>query len=269
MPAKTSEWYRPENERHRRHDEYGVIQVFDDGDKRFLCFGSADEQSCQLRSRPSQLQHEYARAMLAVITLMPESQLDNSGKGMSVTLLGLGGGTLASAIHRVLPETQITAVELRRAVAQVARQYFALPRTPKICVQVMEASEYLHQADAEQAQLLVSDLYLSEGADQRQLQASYIDACWVHLAEGGWLVVNLWREHREQSLWLSQLKQRFGLVLHATTADGNWIIWAQKCEVAIELPVQQKHEIRQRCKHHSVEAGFNLWRSVKPFLRYG
>ena len=269
MPAKPSEWYRPENERHRRHDEHGVIQVFDDGDKRFLCFGSADEQSCQLRSRPTQLQHEYARAMLGVIVLMSEPDSDWQGNGVSITLLGLGGGTLASSIHQWLPEAQITAIELRKAVVQVARQYFALPRAPQIRVQVMEASDYLQQAPGSQAQLLVSDLYLCSGADERQLQQDYIDRCWEHLAEGGWLVVNLWREHRDQVAWLSQLKQRFGQVLHATTSDGNWIIWAQKCELVVELPIQQKNEIRQRCKALSGRAGFNLWRSVKPFIKHG
>ena len=34
---------------HRRYDELGIIQVFDDGNKRYLSFGTADEQSCQLR----------------------------------------------------------------------------------------------------------------------------------------------------------------------------------------------------------------------------
>lgn len=268
MRAKPSEWYRPENERHRRHDEYGVIQVFDDGDKRFLCFGSPAEQSCQLRSRPAQLQHEYARAMLGVIVLMPTSGTEQQGQDVAITLLGLGGGTLAAAMHRWLPQAHITAVELRKAVVQVARQYFSLPRTPHIRVQVMEASEYLQQAPAAHAQLLVSDLYLAAGADERQLQQTYIDNCWTHLAEGGWLVVNLWQEHRDQVAWLRLLKQRFGQVLHATTSDGNWIIWAQKCEQVVELPIQQKRQIRQRCKACSGQAGFNLWRSVKPFIRH-
>lgn len=265
MPAP-SEWYRPGKERHRRYDEYGAIQVFDDGDKRYLCFGSADEQSCLLRTRPEQLQHEYARAMLAVLALMDEA--DAPDPDWPVTLLGLGGGTLASALLAVCPTARITAVELRKAVVLVARQYFSLPRTPCLRVEVMDAGAYLRLHNTARARLLVSDLYLADGADTQQLQQDYMDACWHHLADGGWLVVNLWREHRDQASWLKALKQRFGQVLHATTSDGNWIVWAQKKELVVELPVQQKTQIRQRCKSLSVAAGFNVWRSVKPFLRH-
>ncbi|MFL0806234.1 MAG: spermidine synthase [Oceanobacter sp.] len=261
MPAP-SEWYQPGQERHRRYDEYGVIQVFDDGNKRYLCFGNADEQSCLLRSRPEQLQHEYARAMLAVLALIDEIEVHE----WPVTLLGLGGGTLASALLAVQPQATITAVELRQAVVRVARQYFSLPRTPRLRIEVMDAGAYLRTATAGQARLLVSDLYLAEGADPQQLQQEYLEACWLHLAEGGWLVVNLWCEHRDQAAWLCWLKQRFGQVLHATTSDGNWIIWAQKIEQVVELPIQQKKQIRQRCKALSTVAGFNFWRSVKPFL---
>ena len=37
---------------HRRYDEFGPLLVFDDGNKRFLSFGTADEQSCQLKKNP-------------------------------------------------------------------------------------------------------------------------------------------------------------------------------------------------------------------------
>ena len=36
-------------------DEYGLIQVFDDGNKRYLAFGFNDEQGCILKSQPQNL----------------------------------------------------------------------------------------------------------------------------------------------------------------------------------------------------------------------
>ena len=54
-------------ELYRYYDEYGPLQVFDDGNKRYLSFGDGDEQSCQLKSDPLQLQHDYSRAMLLVL----------------------------------------------------------------------------------------------------------------------------------------------------------------------------------------------------------
>ena len=85
-------------ELHRRYDEFGPILVFDDGNKRYLSFGTADEQSCQLNSAPLQLQHEYARAMAAVLVQFSDAALPTQ-----ITLLGTGGGTLAAALHHVLP----------------------------------------------------------------------------------------------------------------------------------------------------------------------
>lgn len=261
-----ADWYNTENERHRRYDEFGVIQVFDAGHKRYLCFGSTDEQSCQLRNAPGLLQHEYARAMVAVLCLMPAvAEPDASPR---ITLLGLGGGTLASGLAQVLPKSQVTAVELRRAVVQVARQYFSLPKTPGFHVEVGDAGVFLQHAPAAQADVLISDLYLSDGVDKQQLTQGFIVLCWEHLADGGWLVINLWREHRDQQAWLTALKQTFGQVLHATTKDGNWIIWAQKRDTVVLLPSQQTQTIRQRAKALSARAGFNLWRHAHPFIKH-
>ena len=53
----------PGKEIFRSHDQYGQVQVYDNGNKRYLAFGSSDEQSCQLKTDPAQLQYEYSRAM--------------------------------------------------------------------------------------------------------------------------------------------------------------------------------------------------------------
>ena len=54
---------------HRSYDELGPIQVMDDGHKRYLAFGTDDEQSCQLIHQPHLLQHEYTRAILLALLL--------------------------------------------------------------------------------------------------------------------------------------------------------------------------------------------------------
>ena len=79
---------------YKTYDEYGTIDVLDDGNKRYLTFGNQDEQSLQIKATPHIPQHEYGRAiMLSLLFCDPKS----------VCVMGLGGGTLTQAyIHALL-----------------------------------------------------------------------------------------------------------------------------------------------------------------------
>lgn len=243
---------------HRRYDEFGPILVFDDGNKRYLSFGTADEQSCQLKQAPFQLQHEYARCMAAVLL-----QFDDWQRALSITLLGTGGGTLATTLHQLLPQACIRAVDIRAAVLQVAHQYFALPRSPRLQPQVADAQQFLQQADAAQAHLIIADLYQASGLDPLVLQSDFLDACQRHLQADGWLVLNLWKEHREQTDCLARLQQRFRTLMHTTTHDGNWILWASNA-----LPCDKK-TAQQRSRACAPLLQFNPWPALKGFYRQG
>lgn len=257
-----ADWFVPANEIHRCYDQWGLVQVFDDGNKRYLSFGTTDEQSCQLKSRPAQLQHDYSRAMLAVLDLFHVEQ-----SPQQITLLGLGGGSMARTLLELLPTAHINAVELRETVARVARQYFGLPRDPRLNLTFMDAGLYLASHPHHSCELLISDLFLAAGLDEQQLHQTFLDRCYEHLAPGGWLVLNLWREHREQALWLYQLKQRFPRLLHNTTKDGNWILWAQKAPLTTQ-PLPDSQKIREQARVWSERAGFNLWQVARPFLKH-
>lgn len=257
-----ADWFVPANEIHRCYDQWGLIQVFDDGNKRYLSFGTTDEQSCQLKARPHQLQHDYSRAMLALLTLFNAEQAPRR-----VTLLGLGAGSMASTLLHLLPDASLDAVELREAVARIARQYFGLQRNPQLTLHTQDAGIWLALHPHQSCELMISDLYLADGADRQQLQEIFLDRCLDHLAPGGWLVLNLWREHREQLLWLHQLKQRFPTLLHHTTKDGNWILWARKAPLQPQA-IAATSVIREQARHWSEMVGFNLWQVARPFLKH-
>jgi len=242
---------------HRRYDEFGPLLVFDDGNKRFLSFGTADEQSCQLKKNPLILQHDYARAMLGVVIQFPDLN-----KIKNVTLLGTGGGTIATVLHERLPQAEINAVDVRAAVFQVARQYFSLPRGARLKTFTMDASHYLAGSDEGLCDLLITDLYQADGLDPLVLQKDFLQLCAGHLNEEGWLVINLWKEHREQTDCLQHLKAIFPTLLMNTTTDGNWIIWASRCQTVLS-----RHEAGQKCKKLAEFLEFNFWGQVKGFFR--
>jgi len=246
---------------HRRYDEFGPLLVFDDGNKRFLSFGTADEQSCQLKKNPLILQHDYARCMFGVLT-----RYDDITAIRNITLLGTGGGTLATVLHERLSEAQIAAVDVRAAVFQVARQYFGLPRSPRLQTFTMDASHYLATATAAQCDLLITDLYQAEGLDPLVLQPDFLKMCAMHLQQDGWLVLNLWKEHREQTDCLQHLKVLFPTIAMNTTSDGNWIIWASRAQQNA-ADRTGRDEAKRRCKQLNELLEFNLWQQVKGFYR--
>ncbi len=244
---------------HRRFDDHGPIQVFDDGTKRYLSFGTTDEQSCQLKSAPFQLQHDYLRSMFTVLT-----QCQDLSALTSATVLGLGGGSLTSTLWQQLPDAQIHAVELRPAVAQVAFQYFALPRDKRLKVHVSCASDYLTKliSTGLKTDLLFSDLYLADGLNPVQQQQDFLQQSASALADNGWLVLNLWKEHRQDDQLLQLIKRLFPTVMQATTHDGNWILWASR------RPALEKNQAQKRCKELQPQFGFNPWNFCKPFYRH-
>ena len=70
-----------EKEIYRSFDEYGLLRVFEDGNKRYLAFAEDDEQSCQLKSEPLLLQHDYTRAMLLVLLFTQPQNIMLFGAG--------------------------------------------------------------------------------------------------------------------------------------------------------------------------------------------
>lgn len=203
---------------YRCYDEYGPIQVFDDGLKRYLAFEEDDEQSCVLKAAPGQIQHEYTRAMLLSLLLVDPKE---------VLLLGLGGGSLAMCLLEYHPELQLRAVELRRAVIKIAKKYFYLPQTDRLCVIEDDAGQYL-MGDVSPAQLILADMYGADGLDPQQLTPWFLERCHELLTDDGWLVLNCWNDHRRDKESLASLTALFADVRVSSTASGNWIIFAGK-----------------------------------------
>jgi spermidine synthase len=203
----------------RCHDEYGSIQVFDEGNKRYLAFAEGDEQSCQLKSDPFLLQHDYTQAMLLVLLFKSPHNM---------ILFGLGGGAIATTLHQYLPGLKIRVVELRPKVVAIAHRFFQFPRSKRIEVFTEDASEFLEREQQAKTDLLFSDMYCADGLDMQQTQPWFIERCYRLLKDDGWLVLNCWQVHRGEQEMLAALKTYFKDVRVCSTVEGNWVILAGK-----------------------------------------
>lgn len=207
---------------YRTYDEIGVIQVIEDAGKRYLAFGTEDEQSCQLIQQPHILQLEYTRAiMLSLLMVNPKN----------ITLIGLGGGSLALTFHTVLPKTYIQAIELRDMVVKTAQKYFHLPKSDNIQYTSMEGFDYLKAIPSHSTQLIVADMYTEQGVDQQQLSQAFIQQCERNLSPNGWLVLNCWLDHKLNSAFIQALDESFSLLYACDTGGGNWVLFAGKVDI--------------------------------------
>ncbi len=233
---------QPAREIHRSYDELGPIQVLDDGQKRYLAFGTDDEQSCQLKSQPYLLQHEYTRAILLALLMVEPKH---------ITIIGLGGGSLLTTLHHLLPDCQLQGVELRREVARLAYKYFQLPKHENIKVQIADGFQYLATTE-NFSDLIIADMYLAEGIDQQQLSATFIANSYCKLKEGGWLVLNYWLDHKMEEHLANALHEYFDQIFMCDTGGGNWVIYAEKVDINKTIIDDQK------TKPLSKAAGFSL-----------
>lgn len=226
----------------RTYDEFGPVQVFDDGAKRYLSFGEGEEQSCVLKAQPFLLQHDYTRAMLLpLLFAQPRNAL----------LIGLGGGALANCLLHHLPEMNLQVIELRHAVVKVARRYFELPRAERLTIVEQDVALFFDEADVPQTDLVLSDIYGAEGMDPQYFQPWYIEACARALNNSGWLVLNCWDEHRGEHETLQAIAEIFAEVYTCTVPSGNWIILASKKVNAIT-----EAELKARAKALSKQFGY-------------
>ncbi len=227
----------------RRYDEFGPVQVFDNGNKRTLMFGANDEQGCVLKQSPHIAQFDYIRAMMLVLLFKPQSERS--------LLLGLGSGALATALFYADHNTHLDVVELRQAVIDVAYRHFYLPQDERIRVFNADAGEFL-QTEPEQYDLLFSDLYHAQGMDVQQGSSRFLNRCAARLRTDGWLILNYWQNHRRLDV-VAQLKMQFRQVWSVSVGKDNWILLASNSPVALD-----KNQRKAQLKALNARLGFSL-----------
>src|SRR5436190_1634397 len=109
---------------HRERSLYRNIFVYEEEGLRCMSFSRTmvARQSCISLAEPSKLVFNYARMMMAALYLNPAPR--------RILILGLGGGTLPTALQRLFPAAAIDAVEIDPAVVRVAHKFFAFEPGP-------------------------------------------------------------------------------------------------------------------------------------------
>jgi len=243
----------PGKEIKRVFDEHGIIQVFDDGNKRTLMFGQQDEQGCILKQSPELVQYDYIRAMLLVL-LFKKSPVQ-------VLVLGLGSGALVQSLF-ANTNTDITVVELRNEVIKIAQSHFELPRDKRLTIINDDAGKFIQQAPEAGSDIVFSDIYSSEGMDEQQGFDNYIDDCINQLSDDGWLVLNYWLDHKHSPV-VDHIEYRFSQVWVNSIDGENWIVMATNSSDSLS-----ELECLEVSRELAEKLGFSFSKSIKNLRRY-
>lgn len=212
------------NEIFRTSDEQGSIVVYELKKFRILTFDSISEQSKVRMGDPFCLDHEYIQAMLLPLLHM---------KPKHVTLLGLGGGALASCLYYMFYDVKLVAIEWREAVINIAYDYFDLPKDDRLEVKNIEALSWMKKLPEKSTDLILSDLYHAAGMNSIQAEKPFFEYCQSALRDWGWLVLNYHVIPTANPSVMDDLCDCFPSVFMLSVNTENWIVIASKQEITL------------------------------------
>jgi spermidine synthase len=185
-------------------DSNGSIQVKENDRLRTLHFDSEPTQSAMSLETPDKLKLDYAKAMMSFL-LFNELQDDD------LLLMGLGGGSIAKFVLQNFPKCRVEAVEYRAEVAQIAYDYFDLPRENNLNVVIDCGAHYAHERCEMQKEfysVIMLDAFDATGMAQALCNEEFFAACKKMLKKDGILVVDLWNtteQFKQLFSWIGSL----------------------------------------------------------------
>lgn len=188
---------------------------------------------CEVQSRmqvrhPDALDLEYTRTMMGFLLFHPAPR--------QLTMIGLGGGSLAKFCHRHLPHTVIRAVEINPHVIALRDTFHVPPDGPRFAVVRGDGATVVREA-AVPCDVLLVDGYDSDGLPSRLGTARFYDDCHDALEPGGVLAVNLHAGHHRFDILVDRMRRSFGgnVLLVDATDRSNTIVFAFKGRDLSEL----------------------------------
>jgi spermidine synthase len=210
------------------------VLVIDEGPRRVMRFGSpsASDQSEIEPANPRAVPVEYVRYALL--------GLAHHGQPRRVLMVGLGGGTFTTLVHRALPDAVIDAVEIDPVVVAAARAHFGLREDERYRVHVADAVDWMARGDATYDFVLL-DAYAGEEIPPALGTEAFFRAVARRLAPGGVVAINIAEMQAEGRA----VARAFAAVLRPfdcvrTPVDGNVLLFASDGAHPVDGPAVRR-----------------------------
>jgi len=178
-------------------------------------------QSLMSRRDPNKLVLGYTRTMMSFLLLQPAPA--------RVSMIGLGGGSLAKYCYQHLPNTKVVAIEIDPAVIALRDAFQIPPDDDRLEVICADGAEYVKGQDARPDVILV-DGFLAHGMSAQLGTAAFYAACHTRLADDGVLVANFLESDQDIPFYLEEVRSVFGESFSISLSEDscNYTLFAWK-----------------------------------------
>ena len=234
---------------HRERSLYQTILVTEEPGRLCLQFSRRTDQrnqSCVNPRHPKRMVFTYTRMMMAALLLNP--------KPANVLMVGLGGGTLPTALHELLPDSSIDVVEIDPAVVSVAEDYFAFTASDRLRVHVQDARVFIKRRlrGEQRYDLIMLDAYSGDYIPEHLMTAEFLQETRALLTSDGIVAANTFSTSRLYDHESETYRQVFGLFFNFKTKGSN-----NRIVLAANGPLPAKADLR---------ANASRWqRALRPY----
>lgn len=138
--------------------------------------------------RPRELVFEYMRWIATGTEAFVEQHLDPDK--LRVTHLGGGAATLARYFADVYPGSRNTVVELDGELARLVREWFDIPRAPRVKIRVDDARDVVEAFAPASRDVIIRDVFSDARTPHNLTTVEFLRHCHRGLAPGGLYVAN-------------------------------------------------------------------------------
>jgi len=237
------------------------IDIREEGGVRYLHFGTDWVQGAMRIRTPFALELAYTREMLTPLLL------HDTPWPRRVLSIGLGAGSLAKFIHRKLPDTHHTIVEIEPRVAAIAQSCFSVPRPDARMDLVIEDGLNFIETTHDQWDLVLLDAYdhdIKTGPFTSIEFYRQVKAC---LSEHGVLSINLFNRARRYESTTARLEDAFDqrAISFPSSDEGNAVGLAFNGERVFA----DEAGLRERAEHLRDTLGLDLRPVIARLLNAG
>jgi spermidine synthase len=143
-------------------------------------------------------------------------------------MLGVAGGTVATAYARYLPRTRIDAVEIDGELLELGRRWFGLRDRPELTTHAEDARPFLRRTDRRYDAIFL-DAYRQPYIPFHLTTREFFALCRDRLAPGGSVIVNVGHpegDDRLERVLTATLRAVFGHVARDPLAPTNALLVA-------------------------------------------
>ena len=134
---------------------------------------------------PERLDFEYMQQMAVFL-----AHVAPPATPLAVVHLGAAGCSLARHVHATRPGSRQTAVELDPTLAELARAWFSLPRSPALRIRAGDAREVLSRLPDASADVVVRDVFAGDRTPSHVVTRQFLDDVARVLRPGGLYLAN-------------------------------------------------------------------------------